>query len=379
MNNPSATPRLDFARLMRAAEGLTQWRSIVLGFSTLLVAGLLAIAGGYLSQSLGSTGGGLIALVLGILALVLVASGYSGAGVMLMDRAKGLAPRSMMDALIFGLMCLPKFIAFALVLFVLFVALTLAGALVYLVCKIPGVGPLLLFIAHPVMVLAAALVFTVVVWVALPLFTPAVWDGRSFKESLSIVYAVSRTRLLQVVVLLLALYVLASVIVGLVAGAMVPGYMFMTGLATGILGAGSVNMFSILGGFYGGLGGHAYALGMASALLVAAAMTLMLQVVIMGINLVYLSAVEGLDTSHTEAQIEKRLQQARDKAREAQERARAAADRARATPQPAMVAPGAEAGASATQVLSAAQACPACGATINADDIFCGSCGHKLK
>jgi len=351
----------------------------VLGFSTLLVAGLLATAGGYLAQSLGGAGGALIALLLGILAIVLVASGYSGAGVMLMDRAKGLAPRSMMDALVFGLLCLPKFIAFALVLGVLFVALALAGALVYLVCKIPGVGPLLLFIAHPVMVLTAALVFTVVTWVAFPLFTPAVWDGRSFKESLSIVYAVARTRLLQVVVLLLALYVLASVILGLVASAMVPGYMFMTGLATGILGGGGFVSMPSFGSSYGGISGHAYALGMASALLVAAAMTLMLQVVIMGINLVYLSATEGLDTSHTEAQIEKRLQQAKQKAREAQERARAASDRARAMPQPAMADPGAQVGASATQFASAAPACPACGATINADDVFCGSCGHKLK
>jgi hypothetical protein len=373
MNDPAATPRLDFARLMRAAEGLTQWRSIVLGFSTLLVAGLLATAGGYLSQSLGGTGGALIALFLGILALVLVASGYSGAGVMLMDRAKGLAPRSMMDALVFGLMCLPKFIAFALVLGILFVGLALAGALVYLVCKIPGVGPLLLFIAHPVMVLTAALVFTVVTWVAFPLFAPAVWDGRSFRESLSIVFAVARTRLLQVVVLLLALYVLASVILGLLASAMVPGYMFMTGLAAGILGGGGSVSMALFGSMSGGISGHAYALGMASALMVVAAMTLMFQVVIMGVNLVYLSATEGLDTSHIEAQIEKRLQQAKEKAREGQERARAASDRARAMPQHATV------GASAMQVASAAPACPACGTPINADDFFCGNCGHKLK
>ncbi len=67
---------------------------------------------------------------------------------------------------------------------------------------------------------------------------PAVWEGRGFKESLSLVIAVSRQRLVPTVLLFLALYVVVSVIGMVVFGALLPGYFFMTGLATSILGVG---------------------------------------------------------------------------------------------------------------------------------------------
>ena len=40
---PTSAPRIDFSQLLRAAEGLTQWRPMLLGFLTLVAAGLLMV------------------------------------------------------------------------------------------------------------------------------------------------------------------------------------------------------------------------------------------------------------------------------------------------------------------------------------------------
>ena len=385
MNTPSSAPRINFSQLLRAAEGLTQWRPLALGFLTLVGSGLLMAGGMFLASSLGSALGGILAFVIGLLALVVMASGFSGVGVMLMDRAKLLAPRSMVDALLFGLMCLPKFIGFALVLLGLTLALTLVATLVYFLCKIPGVGPLLLFVAHPVMVVVAGVFFTAISWVAIPLFTPAVWDGRGFKEALSLVFAVARTRLLQVVALFLGLYVVVSIVALLLTAALLPGYAFMTGLASAVLGQnmlGDMSSVMSMGSGYGSA--NLYAGMLATGLIFAVATTLMFQVLIMGVNLVYLSATEGVDIAASQAALNAGLAQAKNKAREAQERAREAAEHARqSTQNAASAARDSMASASATAaapepVAPAHLSCPQCHQGIAVDDIFCGHCGHKL-
>ncbi len=46
---PSESLRqVNFGQLLRASEGLTQWRPMALGFLTWVVAGLLLVAGGFL-------------------------------------------------------------------------------------------------------------------------------------------------------------------------------------------------------------------------------------------------------------------------------------------------------------------------------------------
>ena len=383
MGQPTSAPRIDFSQLLRAAEGLTQWRPMLLGFLTLVAAGLLMVAGQFLAFRLGGGAGALISAFIALLVVVVVAAGFSGAGVMLMDRAKAIEPRSMVDALLFGLTCLPKFIGFSLVLLGLALGLTMVASLVYFVCKLPGIGPLLLFVAHPVLVVLTGVTFTAITWVAVPLFTPAVWDGRSFKESLSLVYAVARTRLIQVVALLLGLYVVMSVIALLLLAALFPGYGLMTGLAAavvcpGMLGGGMSSIVGILGGMdMGGGGGHLYAGMLATGLIFGVATTLMFQVLIMGVNLVYLSATAGLDIAASQGALETHLEQAKQKAREAQERARMAAERARQAMPQAATAP--VAGAVPSPAAKTAVPCPQWHEGIHADDLFCGSCGHKLK
>jgi hypothetical protein len=380
MSPQNPMPRVDFAQLFRSAEGLTQWRPMLLGFVTLLVSCLLIGGGQY--AAMGASNGLVVAcgVLVSILALIMLAAGFAGVGVLLMDRAKCIAPRSMIDALIFGLMCLPKFIGFALFLFVVVLLLALFTMLVYLVCKLPGVGPVLLFVAHPVLVIVSGVIFAMIFWVGLPLFAPAVLDGRSFKESISVVYTVAKTRLIQVVALFLCLAAVVFIIGTVVFAALVPGFGFTSLLATSVLGVASDGGgLSALANFAssGAGNGHASALMFGSALVGCLALTLMCQVWIMGINLVYLSCTDGLDFASGQAWIDAGLAQARQKAQEATERARLAAERARqvapinpheavaATGHPIAPAPGA--------------ACPQCAQPVDAADLFCGGCGYKLK
>ena len=81
---------IDFGQLLRCTEGLTQWRSMGLMFLTLLVSGLLFGLG----TRLGIAG----ILLLGLVAAVVSAAGTAAVGIMLLDKAKNLEPRSLKDA-----------------------------------------------------------------------------------------------------------------------------------------------------------------------------------------------------------------------------------------------------------------------------------------
>ena len=325
--------QVSFAPLLRASEGLTQWRPMALGFLTWVVVALLLAVGGFLSSSLGGAAGvGLMGLF-GLLAMILIAAGMSGVGILLMDKAKNMAPRSMLDAFLAGLWCIPKFLGFYVVVLLVLVALAVVGAIGYFLAKIPGIGPLIFFVLHPVLVIVAAAVLTSLLWVGFPLFTPAVWEGRGFKESLTLVIAVSRQRLVPTVLLFLALYVVVSVIGMVVFGALLPGYLFMTGLASSILDIrmhstdfeAIVALMNDYGGYNSGL---MYAGILATALIFGLAVILMMQVALMGVNLVYLAATDGLDTADTENALNAGLDEMKRRAREAQEKARLAAEQA---------------------------------------------------
>jgi hypothetical protein len=136
-----------------------------------------------------------------------------------------------------------------------------------------------------------------------------------------------------------------------------------------------------------GGGGYAIAGGIGGALLWAIAATLVSQVWLLGLNLVYLRVSEGLDAKATEAALAQGLAEARRKTAEMGQKAKEAAERAREQARqynaPA-AAPAAAASISAappvvTQPTAMAMACPACRATITTDDLFCGACGHRLK
>jgi hypothetical protein len=177
------------------------------------------------------------------------------------------------------------------------------------------------------------------------------------------------------------------------------GFLPATGLAATSIGSfGDMGRGMGMGGFgsgmgdlmQGGAGGYAIAGALGTGVLWALALTLVFQVSLLGANLAYLRVGEGIDASAAERAVQERLEQAKRKAaevgqqaKEATERARAQAERVRAQAAAAAEERRTAADASVPDVQTAAplavnNRCPQCNANINARDLFCGECGHKL-
>jgi hypothetical protein len=331
MSSPkSMLKSIDFGQLMRAAEGLTQWRVLGLSFLTWLAGGLVMVGGQMLATRAGSM---LLALLFLVIASVVFSAGMSAVGILLQDKAKDVEQRSMSAAIRAGLLCVPRFIMFGLLVLAVVLGLCLVAAIVYFVCKIPFIGPILLFFAHPVMVIAASVFFIALYWVAAPLLAPAIWDGRSLRRAVSLVLAVVRTRLVPLVLMLLALYIVITVITLVVFTGFIPGFAYMTAIASGVIGP---SMMASMGGMgnsaaFGAMAssGHMMAGTLSTVILFAVLMALTMQVMIMGVNIIYLMVTDGLDEQGTEESLQAGIDLAREKARQAQGMAREAADKVR--------------------------------------------------
>jgi hypothetical protein len=99
--------------LLQAVTGLRNVRAVVamLGctFAGVLVAGLLF--------AMAPTLGFLAGLLAAVVWVVAIGTGVNAAGLLQMDHARGISPRSTADALVYGLMCIPKLIVLALAFF----------------------------------------------------------------------------------------------------------------------------------------------------------------------------------------------------------------------------------------------------------------------
>lgn len=379
------------ATLARAGEGLTQWRPMLLGFLTLLLTFLVFLLAQWLGSAIGGFTGGIARLVLSLAAAVVMMGGISAVGVMLMDKAREVPVRSVGEAFAFGLACIPKFLIFAVLLLAAVLAFLLVAAVVYIVCKIPVLGVILAFVAHPVLVLVAAAALVALFWVIYPLFAPAIWSGLNFKAALANVLAIARQRLVEVVLLELVLYFIIGVISVLLLAGLLPASFSLTSMGAAIIGGSQTFAMASTGYGAGALTGNPAVAGLVSGLgvLYCVVGALMAQVMIMGMNLVYLQAREGLDASDAEGALDDLIGDMRKRAGEAKERAMAAAGQIKQAR--AMKGQTAEAQASAETEAQAQEqvrpdaprlshpACPACHETVAPDDRFCANCGHQLK
>lgn len=398
--------------LFQAIGGLRNLRALAAMASCMVLAVVIAVVGG---ASLGRTGafGGLLA---GLLVLVIAYTGINAAGILLMDQARGNAPRPLLDALVQGLMCIPKVIALGIAFFLIALAVFLAISIVFLICKIPVLGPIVFTVAFPLSVLVAGLTVS---GLALCMFLslPAIWEGAPITRALAQAIAIVRSRLVETFVMLFVVGILSFVVAMVVFGVLGSGLFPTLGLSAAVLGGGGGGMGYGMGGMgYGmgggmgplgavmsmGSGGYALAGGVGGGILWATAATLVGQVWLLGLNLVYLRVSEGLDANATEAAIASKLAEARRKSAEMAQRAREAAERAREQARSAAASAGAStaatsaadtSGAAAADTSAAAgaatpptappaaatMACPACNAAVTPDDLFCGACGHRLR
>ena len=371
---------MDFAMFARASEGLTHFRGIVVSFLAMLLGGTFLFLGLYLAAR--STGGfGRIMLFICWLIYAGVAgTGVSATGIMLLDRARETPPRSLSDALVFGFICFLKACVIAIAIGAAALLLGLLAAILYFICKIPGIGPLLLFFTHPVLVVLAGL-FAFLSGIFAALAAPALWDGDTVMQAIAKSIAILKERAVTTVLYLLVMGLVTAVILGIIGAVIVPGYFSMTGLAAGIVGANAGADMSLLTNLpmammylSSGASGHVMSMMLATAVLVMLAVAAALQVQLMGINLVYLGVSEGVDTVAAESMLKHQFDQAKAKAEEAKQRAIVATERAKAAAQQAR-----SASPAAVPAQAAASMCPGCNAAISPTDAFCENCGHRLK
>ena len=410
--------------MFEAVGGLRNRRALVAMLGCLFVAVLLGGLFSVLAPRMGFFMAGLGALVF----LVAALTGVNAAGVLLMDQARGTPLRGLVDAIVYGLLCIPKFIVLAIALFLVALVVFIALALLFLVCKIPGVGPILFVVVFPLSVVVSGLTLCGL-FLCMFLALPAIWEGSTITRAIAQALAIVRSRLVEALLLMIVLWFLSVMVALIVFSILGTGLMPSIGLSASILGGFGSGLQSLggmmggggyggggFGGGYGG-GGYAIAAGIGGGLLWALAASLVAQVYLLGLNLVYLRVTEGLDAGATEAAMRSRLDDARRRAADLGQKARDAAERAReqarhaasASSEAAAAASGAAAAAAPHEPVaakpspapglgsasaaalgtspaattppsaSASQACPQCHSAVSTSDAFCGVCGHKLK
>lgn len=312
---------------------------------------------------------GMITMALGFLvATVVFFTGFSAVGIILMDQAKDNPARPISNALFAGLATLPRFIGLILLEALLGIAFAIILAILLFICKIPALGPLLYTVVFPLSALFIGAIYFALAFVVNPLAAPALWDGSTVMQAFAKLWQLAKNDLIPVVVnqlvLILMVILVASilfVIVGIGSSftmglsAMILGPEVgasLTGLATSLMGGGGVNG-----------SGYLIALAFGFSFMIASAAAIPGLVAISGNCLIYLQYARSIDT----AEIEERM---RSKMSDIKEKTAAAREQLKQGPVPV---------AQPAFAHETALACPGCKGQITPDDVFCGSCGHKLK
>ncbi|OXI92503.1 MULTISPECIES: zinc ribbon domain-containing protein [Burkholderia] len=378
--------------LLRAAEAVTNWRALAM-CAFALVASMLMVM--LTIQVIGHSPVLGLLFVIATLAISLI--GYSAVGIVLMRDAQGESV-GFVDALLQATFSVHRLVGIGVLLVVGWILLLLALLIVFLVCKIPGVGPLLYAIAYPVAAIAAGAIFAGMGYVGYPLAAPAIWQGNSTLQTAARLLQIGRRQLLGVIVRMFGLLLLVGVLSAIVFGILGTG----AAIASSISAATGT---SPLGGLMGmsGLGRHAgtYGLGMDAAgggfdyrsmaylgaygfgngLLIAIGLVIPFLTFVNGTCLIYLQTVSGVDFSATEEKLSQHVADAKRHAEQARERAADHLAKARdshaASTTGAAETASLPASAAESPAADEATACAQCHKPMAADDLFCGECGAR--
>lgn len=369
--------------LLDSLDAMTNKRAF-LALAIAAIAGLVTLSlSGFLFtqfETWSSVLGGFLSLV----AMLIIWTGISAGGFLLMDQARGLEVRSVGEAYLIALFTLPKLIGLVLTQLLIFAVLLIAVALLLFVCKIPGLGPVLYTVVLPLTAAISGLAIASLFYVFTSLALPSLWVGCTYREVLARLWAITKHRLVMVILLLVLLIFLTG-FVSAVIGSVIFGGMAMVGaMSAAILDFSFSDISDALQILSGHFGEGYFAGGMLGAsLLFAAAMTLSVLVYLKGLCHIYLQAADGLDFSEAERALAERTNQIKQRAQETQRRARESIDKTREAESSFANSrqdiPVSASGIAPVNEPKQNLACPACHAAIAADDVFCEHCGHKLK
>ena len=370
------------ASLLAAVDAIRNWRAAALMLGSLLLAGLVGALGGVVGVQVHPV----VGLVFVLMAFAVFFYGTNAAGIMLMDEAQGGTSRPVMAAVLTALAIGHRFIFVLLLVGLVYVVGLLAMALLLLLCKIPGLGPLLFAFVFPVCVVISGVAIFAGYAVVGPLAGPAVWSGATTMQALSRLAAIARQRVVVVILSVLVLLVICGFVGSIIFGIMFTGTLITGGLSAGIIGVSGMDLASVMSmvnmsGYGGGFGrggdsdgasGHLAAGAFGWGVVMAVAFTLPLLVYLRGCCQLYLGNIQGVNAEGIEQQLRDKLDAAKRGAADIKAKGEAmAVQQAQRFEKPADV-------VSAPVASAAMHRCAVCSTPYLPGDVFCGGCGNKL-
>lgn len=361
-----------FGSLLRALEATCNWKALLLTAGSFAAATIVMTIGGTIFAK---TYWGWVIVFFTILAVLVGSIGMSATGYIMMDSAKGISARSVGDALLSSIFSIHRLYLSMLILGLGFLAWVVLLVIVFFVCKIPEIGPILYTVVFPLGVVISGVFCVFLFFAGVGVVSPSVWDGGTVMETAVRMWAIAKQRFVTLVmqnilVALLVIIVSALIFVVFVAGVRVTAALsaFTVGAQINpmdmMVGLGSIMM----GNTYGLSNGTGYLMAMlvGGGILWLVFLAIQVNITLLGNCIIYLELVDGLDIGEAQKQIQSGIDEAKRRAEGAKARAEEL-QRKRATTHPSKTFAGDHA------------KCPACGEPTTPEDVFCGNCGHGLK
>lgn len=367
----------DVPSLLRSLDAIRNGRAYAALLLGGLAAGVVVAVAGFFSirmQMWGMASFGMLVAAAGFLiAALLFMVGFSAAGTSLLDQARGIAQRPFGALLFAGVTALGRLLLLSLLLLLIYAVIWVGALILLFLTKIPVLGPLLYLVVFPLVALVFGLFGFVAVFVVNPLAAPIIWDGGGVMQTLAKLAKVARLHLLKVVLSQSLLFLLLLFAAGILFGVVFSGIGMTTALSALIIdmprGIGIGDALYVLQSLSSSGGGHIAAAAVGSSLLIGAATMAVLLIAISGNCLIYLQFAADIDASDMEGALRQQAQKIKSKAEAAREQARQHTAAAQKSWQ--------ERQQHTAAAKEAARVCANCQAPVTADDVFCGSCGHK--
>lgn len=342
----------DSYSLLDATKAMTDWRAVVALIGTGVTAALVFAV----FQAMAMSDLNFYIMALGsILAIAIGFYGVNAVGIINLKAAEGIrltyfqafaislgtSHRLILIGLLAGLFCTA--------------GLFLIGVLLFL-CKIPGIGPVLLTGVEPLGSLAIGLGVMFFGYIFYPLAGPAIWSGEKTMRAFAILVAIARVNIVSIMIKMVLLTLLVGLVGAIVFGVIGTGTFIMSGITASFVGIGSLlshgfSVNSIMWSMMSSSSGYITGAMIGNGLLVLAASSAVSMIFLRGLCTIYLEARDQCDPEALTANlmpesIQKKVNDVRDAIAQTQQQA------------------------------LTVRKCKHCGSALNADDRFCGECGE---
>lgn len=352
--------------MVNALDGATNFKALIALLIGVLLTGLMIFFTILVSS-------GVLNLLLSFLAMLIYLTGFSAAGFLSMDKVLNVPLRSISDAWLTSVFTLHRLLGAYVVALLIILAAIAIVALLISVCLIPSLGAFLFTFIAPLSVLIIGAMLVIFSIVAGSVIAPSIWEGNTILQAVAKTWVIAKNKSVNLIINFILLSIIVVILSAMIALVLGVGSAVTAGMSAGILDTGIFSPSNMFNNFFSGASedsGYFTAASIGMGLLYLMAFTLPTVVVLHGVCINYLQVKEGLDFSEQESKLKSNLAKAKEKAKE---KAVQAKSRANDLNKRAMTS-----AATAESTTGDEVQCPACSASIEKGDLFCGECGHKL-